>query len=345
MEDHSEGLAPTSEGRRKVETSLPLSPAQLGVYFEHLRDASGSRFNIGQVTTVAGDLDIERFRAAAAAVIAQTPALNLAIVTTDDQPRQVFVDRSQVAIPFHDLRDDPNPEAARAALLERLTFAPFDLARDPLFCWVLIKTRTGQTDWVQIYHHIVVDGWSGQLLAARVCAHFGDLVSPKADTIDIRSAPEPYATHLAEELAYQGSPAADRDGAYWRDLLANAEVAEPYSARHDTPGDPLFLRHRIVLEGALLDAVKAGAKACAVTPGQVVAAAAAVMEASAAQRSDIILSTPLLGRFGATARAVVSMSSNVGLLRIMDIWGHSMLRTTRNWRLVRIESHSPHITW
>lgn len=117
MEDHSEGLAPTSEGRRKVETSLPLSPAQLGVYFEHLRDASGSRFNIGQVTTVAGDLDIERFRAAAAAVIAQTPALNLAIVTTDDQPRQVFVDRSQVAIPFHDLRDDPNPEADRKSVV------------------------------------------------------------------------------------------------------------------------------------------------------------------------------------------------------------------------------------
>jgi hypothetical protein len=62
-----------------------------------------------------------------------------------------------VRIPLHDLRDADDPEAARAALLVRLTFAPFDLARDPLFRWVLIKTRADQIDWVQIYHHIAVD--------------------------------------------------------------------------------------------------------------------------------------------------------------------------------------------
>ena len=38
--------------------SLPLSPAQLGVYFDHLNDATGIRYNIGQVTTIAGDLDV-----------------------------------------------------------------------------------------------------------------------------------------------------------------------------------------------------------------------------------------------------------------------------------------------
>ena len=111
MEDHAEGLAPAADGMREVETSLPLSPAQLGVYFEHLRDGSGRRFNIGQVTTIAGDLDIEAFRAAAAAVIERTPALNLAVVTTQDKPRQVFVDRSAVVVPLHDLRENPDPEA------------------------------------------------------------------------------------------------------------------------------------------------------------------------------------------------------------------------------------------
>ena len=57
------------------ERSLPLSPAQLGVYFDHLRDEGGNRFNIGQVTTIAGDLDVAVFRRAAADVIAQTPGV------------------------------------------------------------------------------------------------------------------------------------------------------------------------------------------------------------------------------------------------------------------------------
>ena len=73
MEDHAEHLAHAADGMREVETSLPLSPAQLGVYFEHLRDGSGRRFNIGQVTNIAGNLDIEAFRAAAATVIERTP--------------------------------------------------------------------------------------------------------------------------------------------------------------------------------------------------------------------------------------------------------------------------------
>ena len=70
------------------ERSLPLSPAQLGVYFDHLRDEGGNRFNIGQVTTIAGDLDVAVFRRAAADVIAQTPALQMAIVVEDGEPRQ-----------------------------------------------------------------------------------------------------------------------------------------------------------------------------------------------------------------------------------------------------------------
>jgi hypothetical protein len=179
MEDHAKGPTPVPEDIREVETSLPLSPAQLGVYFEHLRDMSGSRFNIGQVTTIAGDMDIEAFRAAAATVIERTPALNMAIVTIDDLPRQVFVDRAAVPIPLHDLRDADDPEAARAALIAGLLYAPFDLKRDPLFRWVLIKTRTGQTDWVQVCHHIAVDAWSGQLLAARVGTNYGALAAPE----------------------------------------------------------------------------------------------------------------------------------------------------------------------
>ena len=176
MEDHAEHLAHAADGMREVETSLPLSPAQLGVYFEYIRDRSGHKFNIGQVTTIAGDLDIEKFRAAAATVIERTPALNMAIVTIDDLPRQVLVDRAAVPIPLHDLRDADDPEAARAALIAGLLYAPFDLTRDPLFRWVLIKTRSGQTDWVQICHHIAVDAWSGQLLAARVSTHYSALV-------------------------------------------------------------------------------------------------------------------------------------------------------------------------
>ena len=201
MQDHAQDATLELGDQHSGRTSLPLSPAQLGVYFAHLRDVAGGRFNIGQVTTIAGDLNIEVFRRAAAQVIAETPALNMAIVSAGDEPCQAYVDRSAVEIGFHDLREASDPEATRAALLKQMTFVPFDLARDALFRWALIKTRDGATDWVQVYHHIVVDGWSGQLLASRVAARYGLLLAGDTASGSANDEPEPYAGHIAEQLA------------------------------------------------------------------------------------------------------------------------------------------------
>ena len=302
--------------------SLPLSPAQLGVYFDHLNDATGIRYNLGQVTTIAGDLDVELFRSAAARLVAQTPALNMAIVLIDDMPRQVSVSDRPVVVSFHDLRDTPDPQAARAELVHHLTFTPFDLARDPLFRWALVKVKDGETDWVQIYHHIIADGWSFQRLVAQLSAGYTSLLADGYSRVVPEV--EPYADHIAEEIAYQESAVAVRDGTYWRDLLSDYTCAKPFEERHVWSKDVPFIRHRVVLEGAVLEGMTRLAKAHGTTSGQVVTAAIAVMEALWSQSDDIVLGTPLLGRFGAMARSVVSMSSNLGHLRITDIWSNSI---------------------
>ena len=79
---------------------IALSRAQLGVYFEHLRDETGRAFNIGQVTRIEGPLDIDRFRQAARSVIASTAALNMSIRQDEHGPHQVFVDRRETEIPY-----------------------------------------------------------------------------------------------------------------------------------------------------------------------------------------------------------------------------------------------------
>ncbi|MFT5364840.1 MAG: enterobactin synthetase component F, partial [Dinoroseobacter sp.] len=252
MEDHAQDTTFDPEDQHRGRTSPPLSPAQLGVYFEHFRDVAGGSLNIGQVTSIVGDLDIDVFRRAAAQVIAETPALNLAIVSSGDEPHQEYVDRSAVEIGFYDLRQAADPEVARLACLKQVTFTPFDLARDALFRWALIKTREGATDWVQVYHHIVVDGWSAQLLVSRVATCYGLLLAGDTASGSANAEPEPYADHIAEQLAYQSSDAAVREGGYWRDLLSGADVATPFEARHTTcqpANEAHFVRHGLVLEG------------------------------------------------------------------------------------------------
>ena len=72
---------------------IPLSPAQLGVYFDHLQQETSSHYNIGQITTIEGQVDLQRFRVAAEQTIAANATLNMSIQTVDDVPCQIFVDR------------------------------------------------------------------------------------------------------------------------------------------------------------------------------------------------------------------------------------------------------------
>ena len=60
---------------------IPLSPAQLGVYFDQLQQENSSHYNIGQITTIDGQVDLQRFRAAAEQTIAANAALNMSELT------------------------------------------------------------------------------------------------------------------------------------------------------------------------------------------------------------------------------------------------------------------------
>ncbi|MFC3969301.1 condensation domain-containing protein, partial [Rhizobium lemnae] len=318
--------------------SLPLSPAQLGVYFAHLRDETCCRYNIAQVTTIVGPFDVSLFRRAAADVIAATPALNMAIVASQDGPRQVYIERSATEIPLYDLREEPDPQAARAALIDRLTLAPFDLAADPQFRWVLIRTHDDEIHWVQVYHHVIADGWAGQLLTGLVGACYGALANDKADPKSSAEAFEAFVAHQRVELAYQGSQAASKDGTYWRDLLQGVELVAPEHGKASGYGGP-FVRHSLVIEGERLAAIERLAKAHGVSAGQVLTASIALMEAAWSRCGDVVLGIPVLGRIGTQARSVVSMSSNVVHVRLRDIWSHSpgsLLREIRRQQLAAL---------
>ncbi|MDN2584310.1 condensation domain-containing protein, partial [Aquibium sp. ELW1220] len=320
MGDHYTAARAVGEGFG-TPGALPLSPAQLGIYFAHLRDPRGNRFNLAQVTTIDGDVDIALFRQAAADVVAATPALQMVIVASQGEPQQVAVDRGPVEVPFHDLREVADPAAAHAVICSRMVHCPFDLERGPLFRWALIKSREGQTDWVQVSHHIIADGWSGQRLIGKVASRYGQIVSDGSRCEPL--ATELYAAHLEEEIAYQEGDTSSRDRTYWHALLADADLAAPFEERGSEADEAHFARHRIVIRAGDLQAVNGLAETHGVTPGQVVIAAVAILEAVRQGRNDVVVGTPLLGRFGSAARAVVSMSSNVGHLRLRDIWNQS----------------------
>jgi hypothetical protein len=55
---------------------ISLSAAQLGVYFDQLQQETSSHYNIGQITTIEGQVYLQRFRAGAEQTVAANAALN-----------------------------------------------------------------------------------------------------------------------------------------------------------------------------------------------------------------------------------------------------------------------------
>jgi len=149
-------------------TRIPLSAAQAGVYYAHLNDETARAFNVCQATRIDTPFDVERFRSAARHVIAKTPALNMAILADDHGPYQTPVRRHDTEITFYDLRGVENSEQQRQALVNDALSKPFDLAKDPLFRWILIQCDNHHVEWVQTYHHVAIDGYSGFTCASMV---------------------------------------------------------------------------------------------------------------------------------------------------------------------------------
>ena len=303
---------------------IPLSAAQLGVYFDQLQQDTSSHFNIGQITTIDGQIDLQRFRAAAEQTIAANAALNMSIRTVDDVPCQIFVDRKHTEVPYVDLRGRADIAEERQRIIDGALWRPFDLEHEPLFRWVLIQTRDNELDWLQVCHHIIVDGWSGALIAQRLSEYYS-AHSPAISTGDPLAA---YAEHLRSEAEYQQSARHDKDEAYWQSILSGAEPV----SRSDTvvaaqSSDPSpeapFSRQALLIEGPLFSGLKKVAQSLDTTTGNLIAGASALLEAMETRRDDVTLSIPLLGRTGGAARSILSMSSNVGHIRLTDIWSQT----------------------
>jgi hypothetical protein len=299
---------------------LPLSPAQFGVYVEHLRDAKGCVFNIGQLTQIETPIDIERFRQAARCVIARTAALNMAILADTEGPFQQFTNRRDTQIPYQDLRSAANPDRERHALIQAMLTQPFDLAHEPLFRWILLQVCDARIEWVQVYHHVAIDGISVHLIAADVAKTY----SQGESCCDQATCLNDYRAFLAQEHAYQTGKHFKQDRDYWLSLLHGVDPAEPFESLSSAKTHSHFVRQHVILGGTELQELNASSRRLAVSPGQFLLAAAILLEAQDSGRDDIVLAIPLLGRMGPTARTRAGMASNLGHLRMAQLWNHSL---------------------
>ena len=189
----------------------PLTPLQDGLLFHALYDEHAQDIYITQlVAGLAGPLDVDALREAAASLLRDHPQLRvcyphgelstpLALVPRDVKVPWELVDLGALSM------GDSDAEVER--LLEQDRLRRFDLSEPPLLRFTLIRLGAESYKLLITSHHLMLDGWSMPLLLRELVQRYGnrDVAVPAA----------PYQAYLSW-LDRQDRAAAQRA---WRAVL------------------------------------------------------------------------------------------------------------------------------
>ncbi|MEE3065111.1 MAG: amino acid adenylation domain-containing protein, partial [Actinomycetota bacterium] len=216
---------------------LPLTPLQQGLLF-HTSEPAGNGaepYAVQIDITLTGQLDPQRLRDAIQAALDRHPNLAARFVFRPlDEPVQVILKNPTLPWHYIDLAGngaETQDRIERTCAAERA--AVYDLAhRSPLRA-VVFRIAPQRHRLVLTMHHIVCDGWSGQILIREVFAHY-----------DFRQLPAPAS--YRDFLSWLAGRDRESARAAWHDMLDDVE--SPTLLGPPQPGDKEVQSFRLPAE-------------------------------------------------------------------------------------------------
>ncbi len=278
---------------KNVADIYALSPMQQ-LMLLHARTAEGTNdvlFN-QIVYAINGALDVDAYHRAWQLVVDRHPALRTIFVWQDGKdPVQVV--REQATLPWNALDwrtlTAPEQEQELDLLLDADRATGFDLLQAPLTRISLI--RMGSQDYRLVWssHHLIIDRWCIGIILEELTSTYEAYAASTFPSL----APAPRYRDFIAWLARQDE---DEARAYWREALRGVQV-NPLPLKPANPDETADLDViKLSLEGNVWAALRQFAIESNVTPSTLVAAAWAIVLASAAGADDVLFGLTVSGR-------------------------------------------------
>ncbi|WP_160310963.1 non-ribosomal peptide synthetase [Streptomyces sp. 150FB] len=295
--------------------AIPLTASQTEAWILHELDPLSPAGNVGGHMDLRAEADPELLRRSFALAWEESGVMNAAFLDTPDGPAARRIP-GPAHVSVHDLRSEPDPEAAMDAWIEKDRLSTPDLRRHShghghtiAAVFVLEDRRIavhGRS------HHILMDGYSIHLVFDRAAAIYTALVAGE----EIPPCPfGPAEEFVAADLAYRRSTDHAADRAYWRDYCADRP---PVFSLATYGGRVLPDFHRATLEagpGVVSGLSLLGRRLRTGWPAVFAAAVAAYLRHRTGA-DDLFVGVPVTGRAGALARRTPLYASNIVPLRV-----------------------------
>ncbi|MEU8515504.1 amino acid adenylation domain-containing protein, partial [Kitasatospora sp. NPDC048722] len=293
---------------------LPLTAAQSGVWYAQQLNPQNTVFNTGEFLEIGGPVDAGLFEAALRRVVAEAETLRLRFTGTETGPAARIVPAEELEWSLHvvDVSGEADPWAAARAWIAADFARPLDTEHDHLFLFALFKVAEDRHLWLHRYHHLLVDGFTVNMVARRTAAVYSALAAGE----EVPESPfAPLGRLLAEKEEYRGSERRAADRAYWTERMRGCP--EPVSLSGEQPRLARSLaRHTAHLDPAGTDRLRDLASEAGVTWPPALVAAVALWLGRLTGSPEVVLGLPVSTRLGQSARSVPGMVSNVLPLRI-----------------------------
>ncbi|NTX02058.1 non-ribosomal peptide synthetase [Myxococcus sp. CA040A] len=276
---------------------FPLTPMQRGMLF-HVRAAPDSGVYENQMRfRLRGALDVERYRAAWASVLARHAALRVSFEFRDlAEPLQLVHRHVEAPLAVLDLRPIPESERAVAAAeyATRERVASFDLERAPLARMSLLRHEDEAWEVLWTFHHLIVDGWA-------VTTVVEDLLRTYAGaSLEGSGVSDAFQQLLARQSSERPDlPSRPRTRAFWASTLAGAQPSDPLGLGPvGNPGELLREHGQVSLQLDVEETARivAGARRHEITLGTLLQAGWSLVLARFARSSEVVFGLTVSGR-------------------------------------------------
>ena len=311
---------------------LPLSFAQERLWFLHQLEPDSAAYNIPTVTLIEGKLDLDAMERALNEVVKRHESLRTSFSIMNGHPVQLIAPALQVSLPVADLShlSASQSDAAVQRLINQRSHKPFDLAEAPLLRVFLVKLGADRHLLVTI-HHLIGDAWSVGILFQELSIFYD--ISIGGESPMPGNLPVQYVDFAAWQRGIIEGRRLTRQSAYWRQQLSGSLPTLEIPSDRPRPIQPTYrgARYSVTMTEELTIAVKAASRLHSTTPFMTLLAAFKILLFRYTHCDDVIVGTPIAGRYLADVEDVIGPFANNLTLR-SNLSGNPTFRETL-WRV------------
>ncbi len=288
--------------RREHGPSYPLGHAQETIWFVSSLAPDRPTYNTTICVRLTGELDVDAWREAFAAIVARHDALRTNVSNGPEGPMQTVQEAVPVHLPLIELHRDAADERMREIGRE-----VFDLERAPLWRATLLRVAPDEHLFLFVAHHVILDGWSWGVIFAELADLYRgkDLATQELDFGDYTLWHRDWlAEGRLEELT-----------AFWKEKLAGAPTLEFPT---DKPRPPeISYRGRAIDRVVPLEdgGIARLARALGTTANVIFTSAFFALMQRYSGASDVVIGAPTANRDFTEVESVVGNFINMLVLR------------------------------